>query len=246
MIFRQQQPDPIEEETRPKPDPEEQRAHRFQLRCLTDMQLRFVSAWTGNLIAAARAAGYSDPKGAAYKLMKEPHVVEALQQKQESMLRESGEHLARTLPLCRADVIDRLWQLAQLNPERTNGNITGQVKAAQSLEQIFALNIDENDLLKRQLEGRSEEELEFYVVHGFLPHQQPKPAEAPPPGSPTSAGFALDGVGAPLLPESTASSATPEPLSTLSSTSTESTDLAEPKENTPVTPVAETEAPSVK
>jgi hypothetical protein len=43
--------------------------------------------------------------------MKDPNVVHALQTKQESMLQESGEPLARTLS--RADVIDRLWELAQ-------------------------------------------------------------------------------------------------------------------------------------
>lgn len=139
---------------------------------LSEKKLRFVAAWTGNLVAAARTAGYKDPKGAAYKLMKDPDVVQALQTKQEALLQESGEHLARTLPLSRADVIDRLWQLAQLGPERTNHNITGQVKATQALEQIFALNLDRNELIKRQLEGKSEADLEFYIVHGFLPHAE--------------------------------------------------------------------------
>src|SRR5438552_10654303 len=69
---------------------------------LSEKKLRFVAAWTGNLIAAARTAGYKDPKNAAYKLMKDPDVVQALQTKQEAMLQESGEHLARTLPLSRA------------------------------------------------------------------------------------------------------------------------------------------------
>src|SRR5437016_2328144 len=152
---------------------------------LTEKKLRFVAAWTGNLVAAARAAGYKDPKSSAYKLMKDPDIAKALQAKQESMLQESGEHLARTLPLSRADVIDRLWQLAQLGPERTNHNITGQVKAAQALEQIFTLNIDSNEPLKRQLEGKSEAEMEFFVVHGFLPYREEQapaleaPAEAP-------------------------------------------------------------------
>jgi len=173
---------------------------------LSEKKLRFVAAWTGNLLAAARTTGYKNPRDAAYKLMRDPEVVKALQKKQDSLLQESGEHLARTLPLSRADVIDRLWQLAQLHPSTTNSNITGQVKAAQALEEIFALNIDQNDLLKRQLEGRSQEELEFYVVHGFLPHQEPKPAEAAPA----------------QLPEST-DSATVAPSSSLSIQSIEST-----------------------
>jgi len=175
--------DPIEEETKTKPKLDERLAS-FQLQCLTEKQLAFVSAWTGNLIAAARAAGYSNPSMAAHRLMKDPDVVKALQIKQESMLQQSGEQFARTLPLSRADVIDRLWQLAQLSPERTNGTVTGQVKAAQALEQVFALNMDRNEALKPQLQGKSEAELEFYVVHGFLPVHQEKPilqspAEAP-------------------------------------------------------------------
>ena len=139
---------------------------------LSEKKLRFVGAWSGNLIAAAKAAGYKNAKAAAYRLMQDPEVVKALQKKQESMLQESGEQFARTIPFSRADVIDRLWQLAQLSPERTNSNITGQVKAAQALEEIFALNIDRNPGLKRQIEGKSEAELEFYVVHGFLPYKE--------------------------------------------------------------------------
>ena len=206
-------PDPIEEETRPKPS---DRASNSHLRCLTEMQLRFVGAWTGNLVAAAKTAGYSDPKRAAYKLMKDPHVVRALQAKQESMLQESGEHLARTLPLSRADVIDRLWQLAQLSPERTNSNISGQVKAAQTLEQLFALNIDKNEMLKRQLQGRSESDLEFYVIHGFLPHQEQKPS-LPAPADP------------PQLPEITSIDAGANNLTTTREVSTVSTESIMPQ-----------------
>src|SRR5215831_4745141 len=106
---------------------------------LGEKKLRFVASWTGNLVAAARDAGYQDPYAAAYKLMKDPDVVKALQQKQESILQESAQHFARTLPLCRADVIDRLWKLAQPDPERTGKNISGQVKAAQTLEEVFSL-----------------------------------------------------------------------------------------------------------
>lgn len=175
--------DLIEEETKPKPTIQDELAN-LNLRCLTEKQLAFVSAWTGNLIAAARAAGYSNPRVAAHRLMSDPDVVKALQRKQESMLQESGEQLARTLPLSRADVIDRLWQLAKLSPERTNGTVTGQVKAAQALEQVFALNIDRNQALKNQLKGKSEAELEFFVVHGFLPLQQEKPILQAPAETP--------------------------------------------------------------
>ncbi len=160
-------------------------------RFLSERKLRFVAAWAGNLVAAARVAGYKDPKSAAYKLGKDRLVVKALAKKQESMLREAAEQFVRAIPLSRSDVIDRLWQLAQLSPSHTNGTITGQVKAAQALEQIFSLNIDGNELLKRRLEGKSEADLEFYAVHGFLPYEGRKPAR-------------LASAEAPQLPESTA------------------------------------------
>jgi phage terminase small subunit len=210
-MFRKMRLDPIEAETRVKPaDP----TSNLHLSYLTEMQLRFVSAWTGNLIAAARTAGYSNPRVAAHKLMKDPNVVEALQKKQEAMLQESGEHLARTLPLSRADVIDRLWQLAQLSPERTNHNIGGQVKAAEALERVFALNIDKNDLLKRQLEGKSESDVEFFVIHGFLPHEGQKPvletpAEVPQLPEPTRSSESIVSTGS---IESTRSTADSGPL----------------------------------
>lgn len=178
-------------------EPEERSQDSLEERYLSEKKLRFVAAWAGNLVAAARAAGYKNPKGAAYKLMKDREVVKALLTKQESMLRESGEHLARTLPLSRADVIDRLWQLAQLAPERTNCNIIGQVKAAQALEQIFALNLDRNELLRRRLEGKSESDLEFFVVHGFLPYREEQKSISAPSAEPSQ------------LPESTANPQSP-------------------------------------
>lgn len=146
-------------------------------RFLNQRQLAFVSAWTGNLIGAARAAGYADPKAAAYKLMKDPHVVEALRVKQEAMLQESGEQLARALPLSRVDVIDRLWQLAQMSPGDTSNSISGQVRATQALASMFALDMGRLEVLRRELQERSEPEIEFFVVHGYFPQPQQQPAK---------------------------------------------------------------------
>lgn len=157
-------------------------------RFLTQRQLAFVSAWTGNLIGAARAAGYADPKAAAYKLMKDPHVVEALRVKQEAMLQESGEQLARSLPLSRVDVIDRLWQLAQMSPSDTSNSISGQVRATQALAGMFALDMGRLDVLRRELQERSEPEIEFFVIHGYFP--QPPQEIAQPPAGELTAGSA--------------------------------------------------------
>jgi hypothetical protein len=53
------------------------------------------------------------------------------------------------------------------------------------------LNIDRNEGLKRQLQGKTDAEMEFFVIHGFLPHQEEKPtlvASAEPPQLPESTG----------------------------------------------------------
>ena len=161
---------------------------------LNQRQLAFVSAWTGNLIGAARAAGYANPKAAAYKLMKDPHVVEALRVKQEAMLQESGEHLARSLPLSRVDVIDRLWQLAQMSPGDTSNSITGQVRATQALAGMFALDMGRLEVLRRELQDRSEPEIEFFVIHGCFPQRQQE-AGRPPAAQLTAGSAESDGDG---------------------------------------------------
>ena len=78
--------DDIEEPEPPAPDEDS---------FLSKKKLRFVAAWTGNLIAAARAAGYKDPKSAAYKLMKDPKVVTALHtaNRQTALQRTNPGHL---------------------------------------------------------------------------------------------------------------------------------------------------------
>src|SRR5262249_3440475 len=95
MIFRR--PDPIEVATKIKSKPED-RIAEIRLTNLTEKQLLFVSAWTGNLIAPARPAGYSNPMAAADKPRRRPEVVSALQHKQGGRVRESGEQFARTVP----------------------------------------------------------------------------------------------------------------------------------------------------
>ena len=48
---------------------------------LTPKQVEFVLAWSGDLTAAARAAGYSHPAVAAAKLMANPAVAAAIRRK---------------------------------------------------------------------------------------------------------------------------------------------------------------------
>jgi phage terminase small subunit len=62
---------------------------------LTPKQLKFVAAWQGDVVAAARAAGYRKPESMAYKLMDDPAVANEIRRKQRIMTEESVPSLAR-------------------------------------------------------------------------------------------------------------------------------------------------------
>jgi phage terminase small subunit len=134
---------------------------------VTAKMLKFVSCYEGNATAAARAAGYRNPAASSQELMKKPAIIKLIQTKQESMAKESGKLLGQRITVCRADVINRLWDLAQLAPDDTNGNIAGQIKATEALAQIFDIKIVRTADLNKQLEGKTQEEVDHFVATGF-------------------------------------------------------------------------------
>ncbi|HWZ43757.1 MAG TPA: hypothetical protein VNW97_09780 [Candidatus Saccharimonadales bacterium] len=142
---------------------------------LTQRQMNFVSCWAGSSVAAARAAGYRDPKGAACKLMKVPQIKDLIREKQQSMARESGKALVGQIAPSRIDIINHLWQLARLAPERTNNNITGQMKATDTLAEIFALKFDSQSDFDREVEGKTQADIDFFVAHGYFPAHSTQP-----------------------------------------------------------------------
>jgi phage terminase small subunit len=129
--------------------------------------LKFVTCYEGNATVAARAAGYTNPVASSKQLMKNLVITKLIQTKQESMAKESGKLLAKQITVCRADVINRLWDLAQLRPDDTNGNIAGQIKATEALAQIFDIKIVRTADLNKQLEGKTQEEVDHFVATGF-------------------------------------------------------------------------------
>src|SRR5271167_687360 len=92
---------------------------------LSERQLSFVAAHRGNDTEAARAAGYKNPDRSAPRLMAIPAVRKAIEEKQKAIIEASGVKIGRRLT--KLDVVDRLVELAELPPERTKSNITGQV-----------------------------------------------------------------------------------------------------------------------
>src|SRR5262249_10512485 len=62
--------------------------------------------------------------------------------------------LGKQLSFYRTDVINRLWELAQLPPSKTGETITGQIRAAEALAEIMAVekHVDADNLaLVKQL-----------------------------------------------------------------------------------------------
>jgi len=147
---------------------------------LSQRQIKVLAFWTGDLVSAARAAGYKEPEQAAYRLMKNPLFVKTLQQKQESMAEESGKILGERIAVSRTEVLNRLWDLARMTPEQTNGTIYGQIKATETLAYVFDIKIvrpaDVDDLLR----GRTTDEVNYFVANGYFPEDALESRSRPP------------------------------------------------------------------
>jgi len=136
---------------------------------LTSKQLRFVAAWQGDVVAAARAAGYTDPTSMAYRIMEYPAVANEIRRKQRIMTDESAKRLAGQLNFDRAHVLNRLWEIAQIPPVKTNKNLGAQVKAAQALATVFDNELKCIAELLPQLQTRTPDEIQFWIRHGHFP-----------------------------------------------------------------------------
>src|SRR5215471_15684406 len=137
---------------------------------LNQQMLEFVAAWRGNAIAAARAAGYKNPKSSAEKLMKNEAVQRAIKEKQIAMSQESGKLWARELKFCRNDILNRMWEMANLpHEDKQTPSFETQLKAMQALAEIFDTGLARTAELARLIKGRSPEEIEYLSAHGHYP-----------------------------------------------------------------------------
>jgi hypothetical protein len=94
------------------------------------------------------------------------------------MAEESGKTLGRQIAVSRPEIINRLWQLAQLSPTETNRTIYGQIKAAETLAYVFDIKLNRPADLDHEIRGRTSSEIDFFVEHGYFPDP---PAEAAEP-----------------------------------------------------------------
>ena len=142
---------------------------------LTRRMLKFVAAFEGNAISAARRAGYKNPKASAEQLMNNPTVTDAIKKKQDAMSEESGKRLAQELNFCRTDVLNRMWQIA--NPSSNTNAKDGpsfetQLKAAQALAEIFNNDLTKVSALLSQLPGKTPADIEFLLAYGCFPGEK--------------------------------------------------------------------------
>ncbi|HEY6351676.1 MAG TPA: hypothetical protein VI636_19925 [Candidatus Angelobacter sp.] len=136
---------------------------------LTKKMLAFVAAWQGDAVAAARTAGYSNPKSSAEKLMSNPTINDAIKKKQDATVEESGRRLGKELNFCRADVLNRMWELANPSSPQTPPSFPTQLKAAQALAGILDSHVTSAAELTRLLQGKTQAEAEFFADHGYFP-----------------------------------------------------------------------------
>jgi Terminase small subunit len=140
---------------------------------LSKRMLKFVAAFQGNAITAARRAGYKNPKASADQLMKNSTVTDAIKKKQDAMSEESGKRLAQELNFCRTDVLNRMWQIANPSPNEEDGpTFETQLKAAQALAEIFNNDLTKVSALLSQLPGKTPADIEFLLAYGYFPGEK--------------------------------------------------------------------------
>lgn len=138
---------------------------------LSRRALRFVAAHCGNATEAAAIAGYKNPNKSARKLMAMASVRAAIEEKQQAAIGAMGRKLGAALS--RTDLIQRLLRLADLPPEKTKDSIGGQVNALRVIADIQGWIGSKQEDLTKQLEGKTDEEKEFFCIHGYWPDEKP-------------------------------------------------------------------------
>jgi hypothetical protein len=140
---------------------------------------------------AARAAGYKNANTIACRLMRKPLVIAAMAEHAE-IQRKAAERAAdddARKPIITKRRIEEI--LANIAENGENDHV--KVRAAMGLAEIKGMKVQRNLDLGREFEGKTEEELDFFGIHGYFPDEhlvagKPGPtgmaSEGPPPASP--------------------------------------------------------------
>lgn len=121
---------------------------------------------------ATRQVGWKD-ESYGYHVMKRAHVsryLEKLKIRVEAKeIEATAEQIAKGATVTRSELIAHIWGLSKLDPSKTNGNITGQVKAAETLGKMLGMMVERTADVTKEFEGRSDEELAFFAQNGYWP-----------------------------------------------------------------------------
>src|SRR5436305_12499819 len=133
---------------------------------LRGKSLKFIAAWQSNDIAAARAAGYRKPEIVACRLMKNKTIQNEIRRKQRIMTEESAKRIAAQLDFNRSQVLNRLWEIAQIPPKETNQTLGAQVKASEALTAAFDAELKYIAELLPHLNTKSADQIQFLIRNG--------------------------------------------------------------------------------
>ncbi len=95
-----------------------------------------------------------------------PAIRKAIAEKQRAIIAASGARIGQRLS--RLDVLKRLIELANLPPDCTRYNISGQVSALKVIAELEGYVIRRHEDLTRELVDRTPEEKEFFAIHGYF------------------------------------------------------------------------------
>jgi hypothetical protein len=142
----------------------------------TPLELLFVMNWTNraSAIDVAESIGVGSKsrtptqrrnaaKQFVYRCERKPAVKKLLDEKELKLVEQSAKVQAKQLN--KPDVVKRVWELADLPPERTNNTIMGQVAACKLLAQMGGHIVEQTeDLTYKRLLGKSPDEWRFIGV----------------------------------------------------------------------------------
>lgn len=124
---------------------------------------------------AAVAAGFKAQSGK--DLEKKPLIQQFIQDYQKRIAEDLAKREAPRLEkvaVSRTWIIDRLAQLAAMEPCGVAENISAQVKACAELAEIFSMKVNLSADMTNEFRTRSNEDLEHFIQHGtFLDGSRP-------------------------------------------------------------------------
>lgn len=144
----------------------------------TEKEILFVQYYEGNASAAAAKAKYSRPTHDGCMLMKRPHIAQACDEKRRRILEWNAKDTARRIS--KQTLSARLLNIAEKAEKKSM--FQPAVNAIKAIAEIEGYIIKKSEDLTRQLEGKTDEEKEFFAQHGYWPTREQLQEQITPKG----------------------------------------------------------------